>query len=195
MSNSAKNQNAIFNLFDENEARYLDDLSFLSGISHHETIKTCGYLVNRGYLSRQENGLFWLTEKGLEAKSQGVVSKSGPMGPDTGKGRAPFKNTLRQRAWSAMRIMGVFSITDLIAVAANDPTERDHVNIRRYCLALRKAEILLDMPTRERGAAQTSNGFKRYRLFNDLGEIAPTYRGSKNEVFDHNEREVIKCLA
>lgn len=195
MSGSAKNQNAIFALFEDGAALELTALSEQSDISYHETIKTAGYLVNRGYLARLENGVFALTEKGVEAKAQGVVIKSGPMGPDTGKGRTPFKNTLRQKAWSVMRIMVVFSINDLVAVASDDPTDQDHVNIRRYCLALRKAKILFDMPTRERGYAQSSNGFKRYRLFDDLGEIAPTYRGKKNEVFDHNSREVMPCHA
>lgn len=195
MSHSAKNQNALFELFEAGDVLALDVLSERSGISYHETIKTAGYLVNRGYLARLEDGVFALTFEGVEARNNGVVIKSGPMGPDTGKGRKPFKNAIRQRAWSAMRIMVVFSITDLVAVASDDPTDQDHVNIRRYCLALRKAKILFDMPTRERGAAQSSNGFKRYRLFEDLGEIAPTYRGKKNEVFDHNSREVMPCLA
>lgn len=195
MSNSAKKQNALFALFEAGEPLALDVLSEHSGIRYHETIKTAGYLVNRGYLARLENGVFALTFNGAEARKKGVVIKSGPMGPDTGKGRVPFKNTIRQRAWSAMRIMVVFSITDLVAVASDDPTEQDHVNIRRYCLALCKAQILMEMPTRQRGAAETSNGFKRYRLFDDLGEIAPTYRGSKSEVFDHNSREVMPCLA
>lgn len=195
MSNSAKKQNALFAVFVAGEVFTVATLSERSGISHHETIKTAGYLVNRSYLSRLENGVFTLTETGIEAQKNGVVIKSGPMGPDTGKGRVPFKNTLRQRAWSAMRIMTVFSISDLVAVAAIDPTQQDHVNIRRYCLALNKAGVLMEMPTRERGSAETSNGFKRYRLFDDLGEIAPTYRGSKDQVFDHNSREVIPCLA
>ena len=195
MSGSAKNQNALFAQFDVGDELGIKTLSRRSDISRHETIKTAGYLVNHGYLSRTEIGIFKLTEKGAEAKAAGVVIKSGPMRPDTGKGRKPFKNTLRQRAWSAMRIMSVFSINDLVAVASDDPTDAQHVNIRRYCLALCKAKILMVMPTRERGTALSSNGFKRYRLFNDLGDIAPTYRGSKDEVFDHNSREVLPCLA
>lgn len=195
MTNSAKTQNALFAVFEAGEVFPVDVLSERSGISHHETIKTAGYLVNRSYISRLENGVFALTELGIDAQTKGVVIKSGPMGPDTGKGRVPFKNTIRQRAWSAMRIMMTFSIADLVAVAADDPLPQDHVNVRRYCLALCKARILMEMPTRARGSAETSNGFKRYRLFDDLGEIAPTYRGSKDEVFDHNSREVIPCLA
>jgi hypothetical protein len=94
-----------------------------------------------------------------------------------------------------MRIMTIFSTADLVAVASDDPTEKDHANVRRYCRALKDAGFLMDMPTRARGAAETSNGFKRYRLFNDTGEVAPTYRNTKKEVFDHNTREVFSCQA
>lgn len=195
MSQSAKNQNALFQLYDEGVTLHIDELAEASGISRHETIKTAGYLVNRGYLLRTEDGVFALTTKGLEARLANVEIRSGPMGPDTGKGRKPFKNTLRQRAWSAMRVMGVFSTAEIAAVACDDPDEKDHANLRRYCRALRDAGFLMDMPTRARGAAETSNGFKRYRLFNDTGDIAPTFRNTKREVFDHNTREVFPCQA
>ena len=195
MSGSAKNQNALFQLFDEGSILGVDELSEASGISRHETIKTAGYLINRGYVDRTELGVFTLTEKGLSARQDGVEIRSGPMGPDTGIGRKPFKDTLRQKAWTAMRVMGVFSTSEIVAIACDDPSEQDHANLRRYCKGLRGAKFLLDMPTRERGAAETSNGFKRYRLFNDTGEIAPTYRSGKKEVFDHNTREVFKCQA
>ena len=193
MSGVATNQNALLRLFDPDTPSSIDELSGASGISRHETIKAAGYLINRGYLLRLENGVFTLTKEGVQAQADGIVIRSGPMGPDTGKGRKPFKGTLRQRAWSAMRVMSVFSTADLTAVACDDPSEKDHANLRRYCRALTGAGILMDMPTRASGAAETSNGFKRYRLFNDTGEIAPTYRNTKKEVFDHNTREVFPC--
>ncbi len=195
MSSSAKNQNAIFQLFDEGLCLSIDEMTEATGISRHEATKTAGYLVNRGYLSRTELGVFTLTEDGLAARLADVEIRSGPMGPDTGIGRKPFKETLRQRAWSAMRIMGVFSTAEIVAIASDDPSEKDHANLRRYCRGLRDAGFLMDMPTRAAGAAETSNGFKRYRLFNDTGEIAPTYRNTKKEVFDHNTREVVPCQA
>ncbi len=195
MSNSAKNQNAMFKLFQIGSILTLRELTDRSGISHHETIKTAGYLLNRGYVSRLENGVFELTPEGRKAKADGVVIKSGPMGPDTAKSRKPQKETLRQRSWSAMRIMSTFSINDLVAVASDDPTDEQHRNIGRYCSGLVKAGVLMEMANRERGAAETSNGFKRYNLINDTGEIAPTYRNTKSEVFDHNTQEVIPCHA
>ena len=70
---------------------------------------------------------------------------------------------------------------------------KDHANLRRYMRALCLTGFLVEMPTRERGTAETSNGYKRYRLMNDTGDIAPTYRNQKHEVFDHNTREVTPC--
>lgn len=195
MSGIATNQNALLRLFDPGTPATIDELAEASAISRHETIKAAGYLINRGYLLRLENGVFALTEKGAQAQADGVEIRSGPMGPDTGKGRKPFRETLRQRAWNAMRVMTVFSTAEIVAVACDDPSEKDHANVRRYCRALTGAGFLMDMPTRASGAAETSNGFKRYRLFNDTGEIAPTYRNTKREVFDHNTREVFSCQA
>lgn len=193
MSGSAKNQNAVFQLFARGAVVTLNELTERSGISRHETVKTVGYLLNRGYVNRLENGIFELTEAGCEAKTAGVVIKSGPMGPDSGKSRKPRKGTLRQSAWSAMRIMSVFSVNDLVAVASEDPTDQQHQNLRRYCWGLVKAGMLMEMPNREAGAAESSNGFKRYRLLEDTGSIAPTYRNTKSEVFDHNTSEVHPC--
>ncbi|KQI69403.1 hypothetical protein AN189_02990 [Loktanella sp. 3ANDIMAR09] len=193
MSGSAKNQNALFVLFEAGSVHSVAELAEASGISLHETIKTAGYLVNRGYLSRTETGVFTLTDEGIAAQAEGTVITSGPKGPDTGLGRKPFADTLRQRAWCAMRFCGVFSTAEIVEVAADEPTEKDHANVRRYCRGLCDAGFLMDMPTRARGASETSNGFKRYRLFKDTGEIAPTYRNTRKEVFDHNTREVFPC--
>jgi hypothetical protein len=193
MSNSAKNQNAVFALFQVGAVLTLREIEDQTGISHHETIKTAGYLLNRGFVSRLENGVFELTRCGREAKADQVVIKSGPMGPDTGKSRKPFKGTLRQSAWVAMRIMTTFSVKDLVLVSSDDPSDEQHASLRRYCAGLVKAEFLMEMPNREAGSAETSNGFKRYRLMNDTGEIAPTYRNTKCEVYDHNTGKVSPC--
>lgn len=194
MSESAKNQNAVFALFSGEGALTIDQLTEGSPISRHETIKTVGYLLNRGYVDRLETGVFALTEEGREAKANGVVIKSGPMGPDTGKSRKPQDGTIRQAAWQAMRIMTIFSINDLVAVVSDAPTPQQHKNLRRYCWGLVQARLLMEMPNREAGAAESSNGFKRYRLLEDTGSIAPTYRNVKAEVFDHNTQEVHPCL-
>lgn len=79
MTNSAKKQNALFAVFEAGEVFPVDVLSERSGICHHETIKTAGYLVNRRYISRLESGVFALTELGIDAQTKGVVIKSGPM--------------------------------------------------------------------------------------------------------------------
>lgn len=199
MTGTAKNQNALLALFDRGCVLTLNQMEQLSGIKRHEVIKTAGRLINRGYVDRLENGVFRLSDEGLDAKLQGVEIRSGPTGPDTKESRTPFRNSLRQVAWDVMNIVQVFSINDLVALSVDataDDTEvqRAHHNLNKYCRALVSTEFLMEMPTRERGIAIESNGFKRYRLLNYTGEIAPTYRNRKNEVFDHNTRKVHPCL-
>lgn len=195
MTGMATKQNTLFSLFEKGLVLALDELEEASGLNRHETVRTAGLLINRGYLTRLENGIFTLTAEGAEAQAAGVEIHSGPMGPDTAIARPPVANTLRQRAWAAMRVMAVFSTSEITAIACDEPTKNDQDNIRRYCRGLRDAGILMDMPTREQGAAETSNGFKRYRLFNDLGEVAPSHRVRKRDVFDHNSRKAFPCQA
>lgn len=195
MSGSAKNQNAILQFMQAGIDYSIDRLCEGSGVTRWETIKTAGRLVERAYLCRRENGIFALTQCGIEAKKSGIEIKSGPMGANTAWCRKPDLTTLRQKAWSAMRIMVIFSVNDLVSVAVDDPTKQDHENIRRYCCGLTKAGFLFEMPTRERGSSESSNGFKRYRLFSNTGEIAPVHRVRRDDVFDHNTREAIPCQA
>lgn len=195
MSGSAPNQNATLRLFKPRQSLTIGQLAVRSVIPRHEVVKTVGYLINRGYLTRTELGVYILTPEGEEALANGVEIRSGPIGPDTGKSRKPFADTIRQRAWNAMRIVGAFSTPDLVCAACEDPGDKDHHNIQRYCRALKEAGYLIEMPNREAGSAETSNGFKRYRLLNNTGEIAPTFRNTKKEVFDHNTKEVFPCQA
>lgn len=193
MSGVAYNQNALFRSFDGTQSITLDKLCAATDIVRHEAIKATGKLIERGLVSRLENGLYVLTAVGLEAKNNGHEIKSGPIKPDRGSKRKPWKNTLRQRAWSAMRIMPKFSARELVAVASDNYTQADHQNLQRYCRALESVGILAELPTREQGTADTSNGFKRYRLVTDTGDSAPIQRIRSGTLFDPNTQEVFKC--
>lgn len=195
MSGFATNQNAVFELFKTNDVWSLDDLERATGISRHETVKAAGRLIERGYLTRNQNGVYALDASGADALANGVVIRSGPKGPDTAIARPPVRDTLRQRAWTAMRVRVKFSTAEIASDCSDAPKRQDQDNIRRYCRGLKDAGILNDLPTREGGGALTSNGFKRYRLCEDLGEIAPSHRVRKNDVFDHNSKEVYPCLS
>jgi hypothetical protein len=185
----------VFGLFNTADIWALDDLERATGISRHETVKAAGRLIERGYLKRTTNGVFALTQYGADAIADGVVIRSGPMGPDTAIARPPVRDTLRQRAWTAMRVMAKFSTVEIASACLDVPQKKDQDNIRRYCRGLKDAGILIEMPTREGGSALTSNGFKRYRICEDLGEIAPSHRVRKKDVFDHNNRKVFPCLS
>ena len=106
------------------------------------------------------------------------------------------RETLRQRAWNAMRMSGAFTIGDIVMAAASGSERDADNNLQRYFCALVKARYLTVLPVRARGTKPTSNGFKRFRLLKDTGPIAPVYRANKGCLFDHNlgERgESIPC--
>lgn len=195
MSGTANLQNTLFELFDEGLVLTLDQLAEAAGMDKNVASTGAGRLIVRGYIQRLQLGVYTLTEEGLDARQQNVKIKSGPMGPTTAIARAPERDTLRQRAWSAMRVLVTFSTAEIACIATDEPSENDMKNIRKYCRGLRSAGVLIDMPTRERGTIQLGQGHKRYRLFRELGEIAPSHRAHKNDVFDHNSREVLPCQA
>lgn len=60
-------------------------------------------LIARGYVERIEAGCFQLTSDGRAAAASGVSIRPGPRGPQKGR-KKPVPNTLRQRAWNAMRV-------------------------------------------------------------------------------------------
>ncbi|MCH2165938.1 MAG: hypothetical protein MK098_15025 [Marinovum sp.] len=196
MAGVAYNQNALMACMEPGVCLTVDQLQEATGITRHETIKAAGMLINRGFFDRVETGVFCLTDAGADALAKGVEIRSGPMGPDTAHARPPVPNTLRQRAWSAMRAAVMFSTSDITLYACNDASDKDHQNIRRYCKGLCDAGFLALLPTREKtGAPETSNGYKRYRLINDTGPLAPSHRVRKRDVWDHNTREAHPCQA
>ncbi len=195
MSHSAKNQNALMQLFEEGEALSNAELREMTGLNQRQVMRAAGSLVERGFLARAEAGVFKLTEAGVSAQQAGEDITSGPRGRYEETVREPLPETLRQKVWQAMRVMLIFATSDLASLGCDAPTDQNHENVRRYCKALADAGYLMEMPTRQAGVDENSRGFKRYRMWRDTGEIAPTYRNTKKEVYDHNLKEVFPCQA
>jgi len=130
-----------------------------------------GKMIIAGYVERIERGCFRLTAKG---KAQiGKPIKPGPRGPHTGV-RPPVDDTFRQRAWSAMRIMGTFTTADILERAQRPAEGCMADNLGKYLRGLVANGVVIETPRRSlQGDAPTSNGRKVYRLSRDLGEIAP----------------------
>lgn len=192
MPGHATNQMAIRDALVPDACLTIDALDeALPSIHRREIVKAVGVLINRGYAERVALGCYQLTEAGRKSAKLDEVMKSGPHGADTANARKPQQNSLRQRAWNAMRIPGSFSIPDLI-IAADTGSKDAETNLQRYLKGLAAVGYVIELPIRQRGTRPGSNGFKLFRLLNDTGETAPVYRLKKGEVYDHNTQEIHK---
>lgn len=147
-------------------------------------------LVARGYLCRLRTGLYQITADGRAALTLGVTITSGPPGP---RNRARLVcDTLRVRAWRAMRVRRRFTIGELVADAEGGERQ-PHGSISKYVAALKAAGYLRELPNRLPGTAPTSNGFKRFILVTDTGPRAPVYRPAPRLLHDPNTGEDVPC--
>lgn len=193
MPGEGTTQMALMSALTAGECLTVEQITSRTEIDRRSVARAAGKLVTRGYAERVEIGCFRLTDDGRAAMAAGVVIRSGPKGPDTCTARRPQVSTLRQRAWHAMRMGEAFTIGDLVT-AATTGAERDPTSsLQRYVKALARAGYLTELPKRAVGIRPGSNGFKRWRLVDDTGEIAPVLRVTAREVYDHNRREVRPC--
>lgn len=162
----------------------LDVLGIELDLTHRQVSRAAEGLIRKGLAERVEKGCYRLTAEGQVVVGDGGTITSGPNQSPT-KPVSPHQETLRQRAWNAMRIQQKFTIPDLILVAAHGEEENAHNNLSKYCSNLSKVGILRLLRGRVEGSAPSSNGFKRYQLLQDLGEIAPVLRRG-GAVYDHN---------
>ncbi len=101
----------------DGSCRTIDQLDALLPLTRRQISDGAARLVMRGLLERIEAGCYRLTAAGRQAAARGDTISSGPFRPDSAKARKPWRNTLRQRAWNAMRMSSTFTI-GYIAMAA-----------------------------------------------------------------------------
>lgn len=186
-------QTTLLNGLCDGSCRTMEELSKTLALERRAIAKAVCKLVLRGYVERVERGCYRLSPRGLKAVGRGEAVKAGPSGPHTAKAARPLPDTLRQRAWNAMRMSGTFTIGDLAIAASRETDKVPEINIQKWIWALCRAGIVVELPTRTRGTAPTSNGFKRFRLLKDSGPIAPIYRPAHRTVYDHNTEEELPC--
>lgn len=163
----------------------LEQLAIELELSHRQVSAAAAALIRKGLSERIEAGCFRLTQAGIGAIDSGLEITSGPNAPHAGV-RAPMRDCLRQRAWTAMRIHQSFTICDLLMAAARGD-ERDATNnLQRYCSVLVRAGVLRRMRRRVAGTQPASNGFAKWQLLKDLGPIAPSVRSRRGVLHDHN---------
>lgn len=163
----------------------------LPDINRDQIVQSVGRMISHGLAERVERGCYQLTKTGERSALEGDVMRCGPKGPDTAAARKPIPDTLRQRAWNVMRLPGIFTVPDLVAVAIINGENSPTVNLQIYCKGLEKAGYLLELADRVEGTKPRSRGFVRYRLIKDTGEIAPVLRRTKRTIYDHNLRKEV----
>ena len=163
-------------------------LPVLSGeldLTHRQVTNAACLLIRKGFVERVRAGCFRLTPDGERAVAGGVAITSGPNAPPEGV-RRPMGDTLRQRAWTAMRIQRGFTINDLLMASTQGAERNATGNLQHYLAALVGAGVVRRLRRRVAGTHPTSNGFLKYQLLKDLGEIAPTLRPKRGVLHDHN---------
>lgn len=145
-------------------------------------------LVRRG-LAVSVCGAYRATTEGMEFIAAGKEIKSGQAGPG-GKPRVVV-NTMRSKAWRAMRIKGKFDTDDLARACldgseiARDPTG----NLRHFISSIAACGYLVEMKRRTPGSAPTSPGKKRWMLVRNTGPKTPILHSS-GDVWDPNEERL-----
>lgn len=146
-------------------------------------------MVRRGLVQLHENpDGFWcrLTETGRIAASSAANVRTGA--PGQPRQIRLEKNSLRARAWRALRMEGGKStLGNLLHLILTGEERSPGTNLVRYFNALRKAGILTQSHRRARGNTPTSNGFVVWMIAEDVGPQAPIWQPTKNQVFDPNQ--------
>lgn len=165
----------------------IDELVARLPIGRKQIASAAAKLIQRDFVERMETGLYRLTSTGKDALEKGVSLSSGP---HRGKRKYPVHaDTLRQRAWAAMRLSKRFTVQDLLTLAAREDDGDAEGNIRRFCHQLVKSGYLAQLPVRVDGSRETSPGHVCYRLLRDTGARAPQYRKATRAFYDWNTRE------
>lgn len=160
------------------------------GFDWRQTTNAARSLDKRGFLQLTAAGDYQLSDAGLLAVQSGEAVRGGP------KGQVKIvADTFRQRAWSAMRQRGSFSIGDIVMDACREEDgglPRD--NAARFINRLKQAGYVTETHRRQPGTAPSSNGFKRFTLRRNTGPQAPIFRSEMGTVFDPNTGEDVPCL-
>ncbi len=160
-------------------------------LTHRQVSDAAAILLRRGLLDRMAVGCYQLTEAGVDAAAAGEIITSGPRGPR--ERHRDVRNTLRERAWRAMRIRRRFTVLDLIMDAANDADRNPSDNLCRYLRALKLTGYVVELPSRKEGTAVTSNGHKRWMISRDTGPRAPAVLSKVPGIHDFNTGEDVPC--
>jgi len=182
---------AVLQELADGSCKTIDALEAALDLTRRQVSDAAACLLRRDYLMRSGAGCYQLTEAGVAAAASGEVIRSGPRGPS---GAIPVhRDTLRERAWRAMRVARHFTLDDIVADAARADEAGARENTRKYIGRLAEAGFVRELPRRQSGTALTSNGFKRFILSRNTGPKAPVYRAALKAIHDFNTGEDVPC--
>ena len=115
---------------------------------------------------------------GLTLAGKALLEQDGFI-PCQRKGRAAGSagRTLRQRAWTVMRMADHFSVDSLLQTVSDGDERNAENNLRNYCRALHRAGLL-------GRTARSGDYFLRREM--DSGPLAPSYNRAEKCVTDRN---------
>lgn len=164
------------------------EIAAAMGIPGKRVATACTRLVVSQIIERVERGCFRLTPAGRDVQSgKRALKGSGPKGQLTGP-RVPRPSTLRQRAWTAIRLSRRFTVSEITMLAATPEDRGAERHLVKWFGHLVKAGYLAELPRRAPGTALTSNGHKCWALVRDTGETAPLIRPD-GTYYDYNTGE------
>ena len=159
------------------EPRTIDALAEGLAVPRQALAMTVSTLVCKGLVERRSNGTFRLTGAGERAATGGVEIAAIPDAP-LPIDRWSLRDTLRQRAWTAMRMSRTFGVEDLLVAGASGEEKDPRGNLQRYCKGLCEAGVVRRLARFQQGLCAAG---PVYRLVRDLGPIAPVLRSNSPE--------------
>lgn len=181
-------QTRVLGALADGDCRTSEVLSEALDLRRKQVVDAVHRLVDRELVVRTEIGCYRITEAGRAALDTGAVLTSGPNAPFGAPARRQ-RVTLRDKLWRAMRIRAArgqkFTVRELLPLAEAGDEKAGLSNAGKYVAALGRAGYLAAL-ARQRPAALTSNGEKRYALVRDSGPAAPVVRVRQGTVWDPN---------
>jgi hypothetical protein len=136
-------------------------------------------------VERDHNGALILSDRGRSFLREGEAHARPFLASPTGA-RKPVADSLRQRAWAAMRLSGRFTVGSLVILAGRSGERTPDDNLRRYIRGLMRAGYVCRLPQRQSGPLTGAAAAHQYRLIRDTGPVAPVMRHRCKLLFDPN---------
>lgn len=182
--------NLVFNALAEGDCLDMDHLAERLPLSRRTISDAARVMVGREWVERVEAGCFRLTAEGRRAHAAGEIIRYGSNRPK--QRNRPRRKTLTSRLWRAMRLTRQFTLNSLLELAARGEASQTF-SARKFVRALERAGYVLRLPRREPGSSPSSNGYVRWILVKDTGEMPPMVRRGAAVLFDPNTGEEVPC--